>query len=203
MAAPTKKRATYQDVLDAPGHLVAEILNGVLHLSPRPGLRHARATSGLGADLHGPFDRGRGGPGGWFILDEPELHHGEDIVVPDIAGWRRDRVPVLPDAPFYTIVPDWTCETLSPSTEKLDRADKLPFYASFGVRYVWLVHPRHRTLEVLQLQDDGRWLLTLYQGDEHVRAQPFDAIELDLSLLWEGLPPLPTRASEGAFEYTY
>jgi Uma2 family endonuclease len=203
MAAPTKKRATYQDVLDAPEHVVAEILNGVLYLSPRPGARHTRATSTLGGELCGPFDRGRGGPGGWFILDEPELHTGEDIVVPDLAGWRRERMPVIPDAAYFTLAPDWVCEALSPSTAKLDRALKLPCYAAFGVQYLWLVDARQRMLEVMRLHE-GKWLvLGVHQDDQRVRAEPFEAIELDLALLWEGVPPLPTRASEGALEYTY
>ena len=200
MAAPTKKRATYQDVLDAPEHVVAEILNGVLYLSPRPALPHASVSSALGGELYG-FDRGRGGPGAWLILDEPELHHGDDIVVPDLAGWRRERLPAVDEAPYLTLAPDWVCETLSPSTERLDRKDKLPFYAAFGVRYVWLVSPRQRTIEVLRLEN-GRWfLLGVYGGDLPVRIEPFDAIELDLEALWRDVPPLPTRASEGALEY--
>lgn len=204
MAAPTKKRATYQDVLDAPEHVVAEILNGVLYLSPRPGARHTRATSKLGIEVGASFDGGgRGGPGGWFILDEPELHHGEDIVVPDVAGWRRDRMPAIPDAAYFTLAPDWVCEALSPSTAKLDRAEKLPFYAAFGVPHLWLVDARERTLEVMRLHE-GKWLLLgIHRDDQRVRVEPFEALELDLALLWEGVPPLPTRASEGALEYTY
>jgi len=201
MAAPTKKRATYQDVLDAPEHLVAEILNGELHVSPRPGARHARATTILTSELVGPFDRGRGGPGGWFILIEPEIHHEDDIVVPDMAGWRRERIPALPDASYFSLAPDWVCEALSPSTEKFDRAEKLPFYASLGVQHLWLVDARYPTLEVMRLHQ-GKWLLLgVHCDDQRVRVEPFEAIELDLALLWEGVPPLPTKASEGALEY--
>src|ERR1043165_5917732 len=145
MAAPTKKRATYQDVLDAPEHVVAEILNGELYLSPRPAKPHASVTSGLGGELYG-FDRGRGGPGGWLILDEPELHHGDDVVVPDLAGWRRERMAGVDEAAYTTLAPDWVCETLSPSPERLDRKDKLPFYAAFGVRHIWLTSARQRTI---------------------------------------------------------
>jgi Uma2 family endonuclease len=112
----TRKPATYADVLAAPDHVVAEILDGELHLSPRPAPRHAAASSGLGGALHGPFDRGRGGPGGWRILDEPELHLGADVVVPDLAGWRRTRLPRLPDEAYFTLAPDWICEVVSPST---------------------------------------------------------------------------------------
>ena len=201
MAAPTKKRATYQDVLDAPEHLVAEILNGELHLSPRPGGPHTRVTSALGGALFGPFDSGRDGPGGWLILDEPELHHRDEIVVPDLAGWRRERMSSVSGAAYFTLAPDWVCEALSRSTEKLDRADKLPFYAAFGVRHVWLISARNRTLEVLRLHE-GHWLLVgVHHGDQRVRAEPFDAIELELETLWRDLPPLPTRASEAALEY--
>src|SRR2546428_6351506 len=124
MAADTaERRATYQDVVDAPEHRVAEIVNGELRLSPRPRTTHARSASKLGAVLDGPFDRGVGGPGGWVLLDEPELHL-PDIVVPDLAGWRRERMPELPDEPFLILAPDWVCEVLSPSTADFDRADK-------------------------------------------------------------------------------
>src|SRR5437016_825432 len=137
MADPAKKRATYEDVLRAPEHVVAEIINGELRLSPRPGKPHARATSSLGIELGGPFDRGRGGPGGWIILDEPELHLGEEVVVPDLAGWRRERMPTLDEAAYFTLAPDWICEALSKSTEADDRADKLPIYAAAGVEHAW------------------------------------------------------------------
>ncbi|MYK89894.1 MAG: Uma2 family endonuclease, partial [Acidobacteria bacterium] len=122
-------RATYQDVLDAPPHRVAEIVDGVLHTNPRPAMPHARASSSLGVKIGGPFDHDAGGPGGWWIIDEPELHLGEDILVPDLAGWRRERMPVYPDAAYCTLAPDWVCEILSPSTRKLDLHGKRPVYA--------------------------------------------------------------------------
>lgn len=118
-----------------PDTQVAEILAGELHTSPRPTPRHAVASSGLGADLSGPFDRGRGGPGGWWILDEPEIHVGDDVVVPDLAGWRRTRLPEMPAA-FFTLAPDWVCKTLSPSTEHIDRGTKLAIYAREGVAHL-------------------------------------------------------------------
>jgi len=199
-----KRRATYQDVLDAPEHVIAEIIDGDLRLSPRPGGPHAGAASKLGFLLGPPFDLGAGGPGGWIILDKPELHLGADIVVPDLAGWRRDRLPAVPAGAFFTIAPDWICEVLSVSTEAMDRADKLPIYAAAGVTHVWFINPRRRFLEVMRLHE-GKWLtLAVHHGDLRVRAEPFDAIELDLSLLWADLPATPprgSRASEQAAEY--
>ena len=168
-----------------PDHLVAEILDGELHVSPRPAPRHADASSGLGGALRGPFDRGRGGPGGWRVLDEPELHLGADVVVPDIAGWRRERLPALPDEAYFSVPPDWVCEVLSPSTAAIDRVKKLTIYARESVRHAWLVDPIARTLEVLRL-DSPRWtIVSMWSGMAVLRAEPFDAIELDLSLLWE------------------
>lgn len=184
MSDPARRKATYQDLCDLPDNVVGEIVDGVLRQSPRPALRHAGATSGLGADLGGPFMRGRGGPGGWWILFEPELHLGEDVLVPDLAGWRRERLPRVPDAPAMTLAPDWVCEALSPSTARLDRAAKMPAYARHGVAHLWLLDALHRTLEVFRLES-GRWsLLAVHAGPERVRCEPFAAVELDLALLW-------------------
>lgn len=180
-----KRPATYEDLRQVPAHLVAEILGGELHTSPRPSPRHADASSGLGGALRGPFDRGRGGPGGWRILDEPELHLSADVVVPDLAGWRRERLPSLPDEAFFAVAPDWVCEVLSPSTVSIDRVKKLAIYARESVAHTWLVDPLARTVEVLRLES-GRWLIVATFSDlDVVRAEPFEAIDLDLSLLWE------------------
>jgi Uma2 family endonuclease len=178
------KRATYEDVLNAPEHKVAEILDGELFLSPRPALPHARAASKLGGILDGPFDSGRGGPGGWLILDEPELHFGEDVVVPDIAGWRRERLPAVPDAPWLSLAPDWACEVLSPATARIDRGRKLRIYAEAGVAWLWLGDPIEQTLEVLKLREGAWTIAAVHTGRDVVRAEPFDAIELDLGELW-------------------
>ena len=179
-----KPKATYEDLVGLPGHLVGEILGGELHVSPRPSASHALAASTLQSDLGTTFQRGRGGPGGWWILSEPELHLGEDVAVPDLAGWRRDRLPRVPDAPFLTLVPDWVCEVVSPSTERIDRVRKLPLYAREGVRYAWLVNPKTRTLEVFR-NEGTRWvLLASHADDAQVRAEPFEAVELDLLALW-------------------
>ena len=177
--------ATYDDLLAVPEHLVAEIIDGELFTSPRPAPRHASATAGLSGALHGPFDRGRGGPGGWRILVEPELHFGRDVLVPDLAGWRRDRLPELPHEAYFTLPPDWVGEVLSPSTASLDRGKKLAVYARERIRYVWLVDPIAATVEIFEL-DAGRWILTFRAGGgETIPLPPFDAVPLDLTLLWE------------------
>jgi Uma2 family endonuclease len=200
---PAKKRATYQDVLDAPEHLTAEIIGGELRLSPRPGGPHTVAHSSLCHVLGSAFQLGTTGPGGWMILVEPELHLADDIVVPDLAGWRRERLPTVGDEAFFTIVPDWACEVLSRSTRVHDRSEKLPIYAREGVQHVWLLDPIQRTLEVLRAHDDKWLIVAIHRGDVRVRAEPFDAIELDLAVLWSAIaPPRGTRASEPAGEYT-
>jgi Uma2 family endonuclease len=188
MADPAPRRATYDDVLAAPPHKVAEVIDGELHLFPRPAKPHAAAASALGEELGPPFKRGRGGPGGWFILDEPELHLRSDILVPDLAGWRKERMPALTTSePYFTLAPDWVCEVLSPSTAKLDRTRKLAIYARERVPHVWLVDPLLRTLEVLEQEGDVWRILAVHQDAERVRAKPFDAIELELGVLWEGV----------------
>ena len=187
MTDPARRFATYEDVLDAPDHKVAEVLAGALHLNPRPAGPHAAATSALGEELGPPFKRGKGGPGGWIILDEPELHLGADILVPDLAGWRLTTMSHITAQPYFETRPDWVCEVLSASTEKMDRALKLPIYAREGVGHAWLVNPLLHTLEVLRLEQ-GRWVtLATHHDDQAVRAGPFDAIALDLSVLWAGV----------------
>jgi Uma2 family endonuclease len=180
------KRATYEDVLQAPPHLLAELIDGVLHTSPRPAMPQAQAATVLGEELGPPFKRGKGGPGGWIILDEPELHLGlgPDILVPDLAGWRRETLPVLPEDPYLTVRPDWVAEVLSPSTRMRDRALKLPVYQREGVRHVWFVDPEAKTLEILRLDGESYRLVVTLSGTEPVRAEPFDAIELDIAALW-------------------
>jgi Uma2 family endonuclease len=184
VAKPAHRRATYEDVLAAPPGKVAEVVDGELFLSPRPAQPHMAATSALGEELGPPFKRGRGGPGGWLIYDEPELHVGEDIFVPDLGGWRRERLPHLTDRAFFDLAPDWLAEVLSDSTRKLDRTKKLPRYARAGVKHVWFVDPIARTLEVLRLEGEVYAIVATHADDETVRAEPFDAIELDLSILW-------------------
>jgi Uma2 family endonuclease len=186
MADPALKRATYEDVLAAPAHVVAEVIDGVFSTHPRPGSPHAQAATTLAEELGPPFKRGKGGPGGWVILHEPELHLGPepDIVVPDLAGWRRETMPVMPDTAFFTLAPDWICEVLSPSTGRHDRHGKLPVYRRERVGHVWLVEPIERLLEVYLLDGETYRLVATHADAEQVRAVPFDAITLDLSALW-------------------
>ncbi len=182
--ADAARRATYQDVLDAPAHRVAEIVDGTLHTQPRPAMPHALASSRLGGELTGPFDRGRGGPGGWWVIDEPELHLGEDILVPDLAGWRRERMPDYPDTAYVTLAPDWVCEVLSASTRRLDLHGKRPVYAREGVGHLWLVDPADRTLEAFELRE-GQWvLIASAKDDDPVSIRPFDAVTFSLGDLW-------------------
>ena len=180
----------YEAYRRVPEHQHAEIVNGTLYVMTRPAPRHTDAASMLGGELVGPFRRGRGGPGGWWILDEPELQLvPKEPVIPDLAGWRLERMPQLPNTACFTLVPDWVCEVLSRSTEQLDRDEKLPYYAAHGVLHAWLLDPIDKRLEVYALDaSTKRWReVRIHQGDTVVRAAPFDAIELDLGALWS--PP--------------
>jgi Uma2 family endonuclease len=187
-AVRTRRRATYADIEALTDRFVGEILAGDLYASPRPRLRHAQATAWVDRRLGPPFHEGSGGPGGWWILIEPELHLAEDVVVPDLAAWRRERLSVVPDAAYLELAPDWVCEILSPSTERIDRGLKLRIYAREGVSHLWLLNPDARTLEVFRLQG-GEWVVSaVHTGETPVRAEPFDAIELDLKTLWGETP---------------
>jgi Uma2 family endonuclease len=184
VTTPLKKDATYADLCAVPENFVAEILEGELYAFPRPAMPHAHAASVLGGELSGPFHRGRNGPGGWLIIDEPELHLGADVLVPDIAGWHRERLPTLAAVAHLALAPDWLCEVLSPSTESIDRGKKLRIYAREGVTHVWLVNPLLQTLEVLRLESQRWSLVATHEGDANLRVEPFDAIELELGALW-------------------
>lgn len=188
-----KRRATYEDLMQVPENLVAEIIDGELVTSPRPASPHANAAYVLGGDVrrfHGP-PGGSDAPGGWWILFEPELHLGDDVVVPDLAGWRRERMPVMPNVVGFTLAPDWVCEVISPSTGRIDRSRKMGIYARAGVGHLWFVDPLLRTLEVYRL-DGGRWMVvSTHGGDDRVRAEPFDAVELALPRWW--LESVPMR----------
>jgi len=181
---PLKKGATYDDLREVPEHFVAEMFDGELYASPRPALPHTRAASVLDVLLGAAFDRALNGPGGWVILDEPELHFGNDVLVPDIAGWRRSRMPQVPPDAWLTLAPDWICEVLSPSTETIDRTKKLRIYARERVAHAWLLDPLRQTLEVLSLKS-GTWTTrAIHEGRSSVRAEPFEAVELELGALW-------------------
>ena len=179
---------TLYDHLSAlPEGLTGELLNGQLHTQPRPTGRHALAESNLQGTLGPPFGKGRGGPGGWFILMEPEVHFVRDteVAVPDLAGWRRERMPTIPDGHRFEIAPDWVCEILSAGTASKDRDIKLPLYARHGVEHAWLIDPGRRTLEVLSRDSHGWTLLLALSGSGSVKAPPFQAVPFELSDLWD------------------
>ena len=176
--------ATYNDLLALPDHVVGEIIGGDLIVSPRPAPRHAVATSVLGGELIPPYHSGRGGPGGWWILFEPELHLREDVLVPDLAGWRRERMPAVPDTAYFALAPDWVCEVLSPGTARIDRQSKLTAYAREGVGHVWLLDPIQRILEVLRLEGRQWMIASVHAGEDEVCAEPFEATTLPLRRLW-------------------
>jgi len=184
MSRPAERQATYQDLFDLPDNVIGEILHGQLITQPRPAPRHALAASIINGELANPYHQGRGGPGGWWILFEPELHLERHILVPDLAGWRRERLPVFPDDAYFTKSPDWVCEVLSPCTVRVDRVVKMPIYAEQGVGWLWLVDPDQRTLEVFSLHE-GHWLMkNAWQESDAVSAPPFDALRFSLADLW-------------------
>ena len=182
---PQPKLNLYNDLIALPESVTGEILNGQLYAHPRPAGKHALAAYTLGLELGGPYYRGRGGPGGWWILQEPEVHFilDAEVAVPDVAGWRKERMPEVPDSHKFTIVPDWICEVLSPSTASVDREIKMPLYARFGVGYLWLVHPKKQTLEAYQLIR-GAWSKQgQFAGDDFVCIEPFDSVRITVSEL--------------------
>ena len=183
------KRATYQDVLDAPPHKVAEIIDGRLYTHSRGPWLHAKTRSYIGMGIGIPYDKGRGGPGGWHILRVPEIHFGtppdENILVPDQVGWRRERMQGMPETDYFNLVPDWVCEVLSPATRTLDLGRKREIYADEGVPYLWFVDPDSRTLEAFKLQD-GEWVpIASLTGDDPVSVPPFGALDIPLTFFWD------------------
>jgi Uma2 family endonuclease len=187
------KPATYADIEALPPNVVGEILYDRLVQHPRPGPKHVHVSSSLGDELVGPFQKGRGGPGGWRIYDEPELHLGGHILVPDLAGWRLERMPQLPETAYFDVVPDWVCECLSPATQRTDKGDKRLIYAELGIPNLWYLDPPARTLEVFHLTR-GEWVLThTFFDDDDVAAPPFDAVTFSLGALW---PDAPETSSE-------
>jgi len=189
-----RRRATYDDILKLPEHVVGEIIGGDLVVSPRPASPHTRASSVLGGEL-APFDRDKGGPRGpgrWWILDEPELHFHGDVLVPDLAGWRRERMPRLPNVTAFELAPDWVCEILSPSTAVIDRTKKLAIYARERMAYVWLIDPLLGTLEAKRLTPEAQWLEDAVVGPDegpYARVVPFDELEIELGRLWADVEP--------------
>lgn len=184
MAGRRQRSATYEDLVAAPPDQIAELVEGFVYLAPRPAPRHSNATSVLTALLNDAFHQGRSGPGGWWILFEPEVHLGDDVLVPDIAGWRRERLSALPDTPWFDLAPDWVCEVISPSTEAFDRDRKMPIYAAAGVGHLWIVDPEARTVEIHQRDDAGWRRIAVHSGAEKLAAEPFDALAIALAALW-------------------
>jgi Uma2 family endonuclease len=189
MTVIAKKPATYADLEKVPPHLVAEIIHGVLETHPRPHKRHGGVSSYLGYELIGPYGRGRGGPGGWVFYDEPQLHLGEDVLIPDLAGWRKERLAGTADEPYFHVPPDWVCEILSPSTERLDRTRKRSIYARAGIPYLWLFDPEKRLIEAFALRGDVWSLVATASGAEAVRLPPFEAAVFPMDDLFPLDPP--------------
>lgn len=194
MAHTAEKIATYADLKAVPPHLVAEILFGHLVTHPRPSPRHAAAANSLGHELTGPFQKRRGGPGGWIFMVEPELHLCSHVVVPDLAAWRIERLPRMPDTSYVETPPDWVCELISPSTQAHDRGPKRRIYASHGIRHLCHLDPNAKLLEVFELRD-GQWLLLeVFQDRDEVRAPPFAVVPFSLGDLWP-LDPVPPEGA--------
>ena len=179
-----RSSASLADLESLPDTVVGEILDGTLYMHPRPPPRHVHFGGRLSRELQGSFELGQGGPGGWWILIEPGIQvEGSSEFVPDMAGWRRERLPSLPEDRL-TVVPDWICEILSPSTRAYDQRTKRPFYARIGVRHLWFVDLEARTLTVSEFLN-GRWLEVGVYGEGNVlRAPPFESMEFDLDALW-------------------
>ena len=190
MAKPALKHtlyeSLYEQLMSLPENLVGEIISGQIHTQPRPAAPHAVAAAVLGMKIGHPFHFGDNGPGGWWILPEPEIHFipHREVLVPDLAGWRRQRLPTIPDIPHFELVPDWVCEVLSPATASKDRQIKMPLYAQYGVNYAWLVDPLDKTLEAFQSCQKS-WILTgRFQNKEPVSVAPFTEISFALQDLW-------------------
>ncbi len=184
MSEPVEKKAVYEDLYSIPEDMTGEIISGELIVTPRPSRKHVYATSRLDKEIGNPYELGRGGPGGWVILVEPEVKLGENTLVPDLAGWKKERFPVKEPHNWISVAPDWVCEMLSPGSWRVDRIDKMPIYAQYGVSYLWLADPVNQTLEVFRLQD-GEWVVAgLHKGNAKIRAVPFVEIEINLSDLW-------------------
>ena len=179
-----KRKATYEDLYSIPENMVGEIIDGELIATPRPAVRHAHTASVMGSEIVVPYHLGRGGPGGWIILYEVEIMLGEDLLVPDLSGWRRERFPGLPKDNWISVSPDWVCEILSPSTARIDKVKKMPIYARHDVPFLWLIDPLSKTLDVFKLQSGNWLLLAAFADDGKVSAEPFQEVEIELQNLW-------------------
>ena len=195
-ALPKKKPAAYADLLALPEHVVGQIVDGDLVVSPRPAPPHAVAASYLGIEIGGSFGRGRGGPGDWLILDDPELHLDDQILVPDLAGWLRERMPRLSETAWFELRPDWLCEVLSPSTAILDRTRKQDIYRQHGVPWLWFVDPLSRTIEVLKLSGQDWVVAGTFGGEGEMHVPPFEAVAIDVGALWNSPAATPNPSTD-------
>jgi Uma2 family endonuclease len=196
VSGPAKKRASYEDLYTIPENMIGEIIDGELIVTPRPSGEHSNAAFALSAEIGPAYRFGRGGPGGWIILYEPEIKFGDNILVPDFAGWRKERFPGWPQENWFTMVPDWICEILSPSTARNDRINKMSIYARHEVQYLWLLDPRDRTLEIFRLKS-GEWVkLAGFAENDKVKAEPFDEVQLELGNFWIEKEPESSPLSE-------
>lgn len=185
MAEPAQKDTSYEDLFNIPENMTGEIISGELVVTPRPSRRHIFTCSSLGGTLMPPYQfGGPHGPGGWIIVIEPEVGFGRNILVPDLAGWRRERFPLSEDHNWISVPPDWVCEVLSPNTERRDKTEKIFIYARYQVSYLWFINPISKTLDVFRLEA-GKWVVSgLFVENEKVRAEPFKEMEIDLNTLW-------------------
>ena len=196
MSEPAKKRASYEDLYTIPENMIGEIIDGELIATPRPSGEHSNAAFALSAEIGPPYRFGRGGPGGWIILYEPETKFGDNILVPDFAGWRKERFLGWPRENWFSVVPDWICKILSPSTARNDRINKMFIYARHEVQYLWLIDPRDRTLEIFRLKS-GEWVkLAGFAENDKVRAEPFHDVELELGNFWVEKGPESSPVSD-------
>jgi len=177
--------ATLADIDALPPHLKGEVIDGELYVQPRPRAVHANVEGAILEDVRGPYQRGRGGPGGWWLLPEPGIElPGSPEFSPDVAGWRRERLPTLPSDTAITVVPDWICEVLSPRTRGFDLVTKRRFYARIGVGWLWYVDVEARSVSVCRLEA-GTWReLAVHGDDERARLEPFETVEIDLASWW-------------------
>jgi len=185
MAEPARRAARYEDLYDIPENMTGEIINGELIVTPKPAPRHALSAAVLGSKIHPQYHFGEGGgPGGWVLLPEVEIMLGDELLVPDWSGWRKERFPGWPKDNWFSTAPDWVCEIVSPSTAGNDRIRKMDIYARFEVNYYWLIDPRDRTLETFMLRS-AIWVRTGgFVGNDKVRAEPFAELEFDLGGFW-------------------
>lgn len=177
--------ATLADLEALPEHMKGELIDGVLYAMTRPRAVHQGIAGAVFADVLMPFQRGRGGPGGWWILPEPgiELPRAPEIS-PDVAGWRRERMPALPVNRAINVVPDWVCEVLSPTTRGYQLLVKRRLYAASGVPFLWEIDRESQTLSVLRLEG-GRWVdLGAYRDEEEARLPPFEAAAINVREWW-------------------